>query len=102
MEPGDLTVRILQEIREDIRGLREESRQSREEGREDIHGLREEMRQSRDETAARFEVIETTLRDLAEQLVMLGRGIKVAIEQRATVESRIDDLERRVGALERR
>lgn len=75
MESTDLTVRILQDIREDIHGLRAEQR-------EDIHGLREEQRegrveaqaaigQFREESAERFAIIETGLRDMAEQLVMV-------------------------------
>ena len=63
MKPTDLTVRILQDIREEI------------------HGLREEQREFREESFTRFETIENTLKDLAEQLVMLARGVKVAIEQ---------------------
>jgi len=60
-KPADLTVRILQDIREEIRGLREEQREFRE------------------ESFARFEAIESTLRHLAEQLVMLAWGVKAPI-----------------------
>jgi hypothetical protein len=84
VEPADLTVRILQEIREEIRGLRDDQRNFRE------------------ETATRFEVLETTLRDLAQQLVVLARGVKVAIEQRGNVDARLDDHEQRLLELERR
>jgi hypothetical protein len=56
MKPANLSVRILQDIREEI------------------HGLREEPREFRDESFTRFETLETTLRDLTEQLVMLARG----------------------------
>ncbi len=84
MKPGDLTVRILQDIRDEI------------------HGLREEQREFRDESFARFEAIETTLRDLTEQLVMLARGVKVAIDQRSKTDDRLRKLERRVAALEKR
>ena len=91
MEPADLTVRILQEIREEIRGLRDDQR-----------NFREELRDFREETATRFEVLETTLRDLAQQLVVLARGVKVAIEQRGNVDARLDDHEQRLLELERR
>jgi hypothetical protein len=84
MKPADLTVRILQDIRDEI------------------HGLRAEQREFREESFARFETIESTLRDLAEQLVMLARGVKVAIEQRSKGDDRIRKLERRVSALEKR
>lgn len=56
MKPVDLAVRILQDIRDEL------------------HGLREEQREFREGSFARFEAIERTLRDLAEQLVMLARG----------------------------
>ena len=79
MEPEDLTIRLLQEIRD-------------------------EVRRSSDRTEVRFEkmdqrseVIETTLRDLAQQLVMLARGIKTALEHRGTTESRLDVLEKQSG-----
>jgi predicted nuclease with TOPRIM domain len=87
----DLTVRILQDIREEIHGLREEQRE-----------FREEQRAFRDQTFARFEAVETTLRDLAEQLVMLARGVKVAIDRQTKVDDRFRKIERRVAALEKR
>ena len=105
MEPTDLTVRILQEIRDDVRGLREEQRATREEQRatrEELHGTREELRTFIELATARFEVLETTQRDLAQQLVVLGRGVKVAIEQRSKTDERLDDHERRLADLERR
>lgn len=91
MEPTDLTVRILQEIRDDLRGVREEQR-----------GTREELRAMRGEHLQRFELIETTLKDLAEQMVMLARGVKVALETRANVEGRLDNHEQRLKDLEKR
>ena len=47
---------------------------------------------------ARFEVIEATLKDLAEQMVMLARGVKTALE----VRGRMDDIERRLAEVEKR
>jgi chromosome segregation ATPase len=98
VEPTDLTVRILSDIRDDVRGLREEQRATREELR--VFAERTERRFEAME--ARFEVIETTLRDLAQQLVVLARGVKVAIEQRSTTDDRLDVLERRVGEIEKK
>ncbi len=98
MEPTDITVRILQDIREDIRGMRSEQLSFREE----LRLLREEQREFREQAFARFEVIETTLRDLAEQLVMLARGTKVAIEERGKTEERFREIERRIDQVERR
>jgi len=98
VEPTDLTVRILQEIRDDIRGSREEQRGLREEQR----GLREEQRAAREAADVRFEAIETALRDMAQQLVILGRGIKVALERRSSTDDRLDDHERRLAEVEKR
>ncbi|MFO0594922.1 MAG: hypothetical protein U0228_06450 [Myxococcaceae bacterium] len=89
MEPTDLTVKILQEMRDDMRQMKS--------GQD---ALREEMRQGRELAERRFEAIETALRDLAEQMVMVSRGIKVAIEARSNTEGRLDDHERRLRALE--
>jgi septal ring factor EnvC (AmiA/AmiB activator) len=84
MEPENHTVRLLQEIRDEVRHSSEKSE------------LRfEKMDQ-------RAEVVETTLRDLAQQMVMLARGIKTALEHRSSVDNRLDDAERRLNELEKR
>jgi hypothetical protein len=102
VEPADLTVRILQEIRDDQRAFRQEFVEALRELR--VQGERQEraLDQLTREHAARFEVIETTLRDLAQQLVVLGRGVKVAIDERRERLDRWDDHERRIADLERR
>ena len=90
MEPTDLTIRILQEIRDEQRATRTE--------------LKAEIREVNDRLGtfnARFEVVETALRDMAEQLVMLARGIKSALEARSDVDRRISDCERRLDLLEK-
>ena len=84
MAPADLTVKSLQEIRDELRESRDEQRA---------------FRQSSDQ---RFEVIETTLRDLAEQMVTLGRGMKVLLEGRGDSDARFESLESRVSALEKK
>jgi predicted nuclease with TOPRIM domain len=81
--PPTGTVRILRDIREEV------------------HGLREEQREFREQSFGRFEVIEGTLKDLAEQLVKLAHGVKVAIERRSKTDDRIRKLERRVASLEK-
>lgn len=93
MEPTDLTVRLLQELRDGQKAMREELRAGREE-------LRAELLEARERSDQRFEVIETTLRDLAEQLVMMTRAVKVSLESRGSTESRLEDHERRLRALE--
>jgi len=57
---SDLTVKILEQIREEVRGMRTDQRE-----------LTGQMNQRFEQMSQRFEVVETTLRDLAEQLVML-------------------------------
>jgi predicted nucleic acid-binding Zn-ribbon protein len=84
MEPENLTVRLLQEIRDEVRSSSEKS----------------EVRFEKMDQRA--EVIETTLRDLAQQMVMLARGIKTALEHRSSVDNRLDDAERRLNDLEKR
>jgi len=84
MPTSDLSVRILQEIRDELRLSREEQKTFREEAN------------------TRFEVLETTLRDLAQQLVILSRGVKTAIESRTSSDQRLAELERRLEALEQK
>lgn len=88
---SDLTVKVLEQIREEIRGVHGE-----------VRGLRDDHRELVGQMNARFQVVETTLRDLAEQLVMLARGVKAAIEQRAGTDKRLDDHEARLSELEKR
>ena len=68
MEASDLTVRVLKDIRGEIQGMRQEQLAFREEQKGYAHTA-----------AERFEVIESTLKDLAEQLVMLGRGVNWSV-----------------------
>lgn len=102
VEPTDLTVRILQDIREDIHGVRQELRDEIRGVREEIRGLREEMNARFEAQNKRFEVIETAIRDVLDSLAMLARGVKAAIEVREVFGARIEDHERRIGELEKR
>jgi hypothetical protein len=98
VEPRDLTVEIPREIREDLRGLRQDNLAMR----EDDRALREDFQQFARHATARFEVIETALRDLTQQLVLLARGLRVTLDRQPEVDQRLDDLERRVSHLEGR
>lgn len=89
METTDLTVRLLQELRDGQKAQTAEMR-----------GAREEAREERARADQRFEVIETSLRDLAEQMVMMTRAVKVALDSRVSNETRLDDHEKRLRALE--
>jgi chromosome segregation ATPase len=91
VETTDLTVEILREIRDEVRALN---------GKLDDQSQRFEARF--DDQNQRFEVIETVLRDLAQQLVILGRGVKTLIQQRGPAADRVDALETRIAALEPR
>lgn len=95
VEPADLTVKILQEMRDELRGINARLDASSRENAARFEAMTRE-------NAARFEVIETTLRDLAQQLVVLGRGVKVAIDDRRDAIERAEDHERRIALLERK
>ena len=90
MEPDNHTIRLLQEIRDEVR---------RSSDRSEVRF--EKMDQRFEKMDQRFEVIETTLRDLAQQMVMLARGIKTALETRGAVDSRLESVESRLDALEK-
>ncbi|MDX2011809.1 MAG: hypothetical protein SFW67_16570 [Myxococcaceae bacterium] len=98
METSDLTIRVLQEIRDGIRVTNE--RLERSEARAEVRHA--EVTQQFLVMNQRFEVIETTLRDLAEQLVMLARGVKTAVENRGLVEQRLEEHARRLAELEKK
>ena len=91
MEPENLTIRLLQEIRDEVR---------RSSDKTEVRF--EKMDQRFEKMDQRFEVFETSLRDLAQQMVMLARGIKTALEHRTNVDGRLDDAERRLADLEKR
>jgi chromosome segregation ATPase len=97
MEPTDLTIQILKEIRDDARKHAGEVNQRFEK----MDQRFEKMDQRFEQQDQRFEAIETALRDMAEQLVMLARGIKTALESRADTDRRLESLEHRVENLER-
>jgi hypothetical protein len=49
---------------------------------------------------ARLDAVEGVVKDLAEQMVMLVRAVTVTVEHRRETDHAIDDLRRRVEALE--
>ncbi len=101
MEPTDLTIKILQEIRDEQRATRVELKSEISGLREEMSGLRQDLHEHIIRTDARFETIESTLKDLAEQMVMLARGIRSALDVRADHERRLVEVERRVDAIEK-
>jgi chromosome segregation ATPase len=104
MEPENLSIRLLQEIRDEVRRSSDKAEvrfEKMDQRFEKMDQRFEKMDQRFEKMDQRFETIETTLRDLAQQMVMLARGIKTALEHRGTVETRLDDAERRIDALEK-
>jgi hypothetical protein len=95
MTENDLTIQILQGIRSDLQQANRENAARFEQ----VDKRFEEMTERFD---LRFEVIETALRDMSEQLLMQSRAIRAAIEVRANVEKRLDEHEDRLTALEQR
>ncbi len=99
MEPTDLTIEILKGIRSDIQ---ESNRQNAE--RFEAIDRRFEAMEARFDR--RFEVIETALRDMSEQLVMHSRALRTLLERSENIDPRMrsdkwpNDVERRLSALE--
>jgi len=89
MAGSDLTVEILKDIRDELRGFRTELR-------EEIAGVRGEL----EIHTERFGVVESALRDLAEQQRFVVRYTKALAERDSRLEGRVGSLESRVDKLE--
>jgi uncharacterized protein (DUF3084 family) len=100
MAGSDITVQILKDIREELRGARSELR-------EEIHGVRTELREEMagvrtelQKHTERFGVVERALLDLAEQQRFVVRYTKAISERDTRLEPRVIALEARVDKLE--
>lgn len=82
---SDITVEILKDIRDEMRGTREE-----------VRGMRAEQVQ----TNNRLDVVETTLLDLADQQRFVVRYLRAISERDTQLEPRVSSLEARVDKLE--
>ena len=82
MASSDVTVEILKDIRDEIRGVRTE------------------VRDLRADTNQRLGTVETALLDLAEQQRFVVRYTKVLSERDSRLDVRVDALETRVDKLE--
>ena len=82
---SDITVEILKDIRDEMRGTREE-----------VRGVRGEQVQ----TNHRLDVVETTLLDLADQQRFAVRYLRAISERDTQLEPRVSSLEARVDKLE--
>ncbi|HEY5448070.1 MAG TPA: hypothetical protein VIQ54_04935 [Polyangia bacterium] len=89
MAGSDITVEILKDIRDDIRGVRTEFR-------EEIAGVRTELQKHTE----RFGMVEKALLDLAEQQRFVVRYTKAISERDSRLEPRMSALEARVDKLE--
>jgi hypothetical protein len=95
MADADLAVQVLREIRDGIRTTNDKLDQTREE-----LGQRIDLTNQRlDVTNQRLDVVETTLKDLAGQQLMLSRFIGNVIDRQ---EKSLDELRERVAKLEGR
>lgn len=86
MAGGEVTIEILNDIRDEIRGVRSELVQ-------EIRGLREDTNQ-------RFHEVETAILDLAQQNRFIVSYTRALAERHADVEPHVSALEDRVGKLE--
>jgi hypothetical protein len=93
MADADLTVTVLREIRDEIRGsnTRLDGTNTR------IDHLEASLGGRIDETNNRLSLVEHTLQDLATQQVMLGRYVRNSSDRQETA---VEDLRERVGLIE--
>lgn len=95
MGESDVTVEILQQIRDELRVLRADTNAQ-------VGGVREGIDLLRADTNERFGVVESSLLDLTEQRQKLGRYARTMSEREGGMEARVAALENRVEKLESR
>lgn len=95
MTDSDLTLAVLREIRDEIKSTRTELKGEIAQTNDRLTELKAEVVQ----TNERLGVVETTLQDLAAQLVMLTRYVGNVVDRH---EQAIGDLRERVVRLETR
>lgn len=93
MGEPDVTVEILQEIRDELRVLRADTNAQ-------VGGVREGIHLLRADTNERFGVVESSLLDLTEQRHKLVRYAGMIAERDGGIEARVAALESRVEKLE--
>lgn len=89
MAGGDITVEILKDIREAVRGTNTR-----------IENMEHSLSQRLDGVTQRLDLVETTLLDLAEQHRFLVRYTRATAERESRLEPRVNALESRVDKLE--
>ncbi len=96
MAGTDITVEILKDIRDEIRGVRGEVHDLR----TDVNDVRSEVHDLRSDTNKRFGLVEAAILDLAEQHRFVVRYTKAMAERDPQLEPRLSALESRVEKLE--
>ena len=89
MAGGDITIEILKDIRDDIRGVRS-----------GVHEVRAEVHELRSDTNKRFALVEAAILDLAEPHRFVVRYTKAIADRDGQLEPRVIALESRVDKLE--
>jgi BMFP domain-containing protein YqiC len=95
MAGSDITIEILKDIRDEIRGVRTELR-------DEIRAVRTELSARLDTNNQRLDLVESTLLDLAAQQRFVVRYTKAIAERDTHLEPRVSALEERVEKLESR
>lgn len=88
---GDLTVKILEQIRDEIVLTRT-----------DLGGRIDRTNERIDQTNERLGVVESTLLELAEQQRFVVRGLRTLGQRDGRFDARLDELQGRVEVLEKR
>jgi len=101
MAGGDITIEILKDIRDDIRGVRSgvhDVRAEVHEVRGEVHDLRGEVQDLRTDTNKRFALVEAAI--LAVQHRFVVRYTKAMADRDGQLEPNVSALESRVDKLE--
>ena len=93
MGESDVTVAILQEIRDELRVLRADTNAQ-------VGGVREGIQLLRADTNERFGAVESSLLDLTARRYELARYGRLMSERDGGIEARVSALESRVEKLE--
>lgn len=96
MAGSDITIEILKDIRDDIRGVRSGVHEVRAE----VHDLRTDVQDLRSDTNKRFALVEAAILDLSEQHRFVVRYTKAIADRDGQLEPRVSALESRVDKLE--
>ena len=97
MAGSDITIEILKDIRDDIRGVRSGVH----EVGAQLHDLRTEVHDLRSDTNKRFALVEAAILDLAERHRFVVRYTKAIADRDGQLEPRVSALESRVDKLEK-